>query len=160
MTGDEQILHWYRSLTQVSQDDRADFEIMLLDKKNPKDALVAINGLTMNMMEHGYNKGVFSLLLTAARADNVKAVRLGALGTALFGLTLYDDAFRQSQDIVEQLLDVLAEDGEMAYTILLTLWKAKKTIRIIGPQKDLRDTLVYKLVVVGQEANQAFGRSC
>lgn len=160
MNKHEQILNWYRKISQVTFDDKADFEVMLLDKKNPTDALMAIGGLFINIVERGYKPQLMDLLLLGAQPENVNNVHMRALYCALLAMVIHDDYFSKDTQAIDNLLNILIHSHKTAFKILCSIAHIQKTLKVLGFKKDIKSTLIYQLVVVGQQANQAFDRNC
>ena len=160
MDREEQILNWYLNIQQPTDDDRADLQVMLMDKQHPSDASSAVMGIITNLLQHGFRESLYSMLLMAASKQNAPVVKSRALGAAIFVGTLYDDALRASAAAQEDLLDLLVEQSEAALFALCRISTMRKNMIIMGNVKNLRQTLIYRLVVVGDEANQRFDQSC
>lgn len=160
MNKHEQILNWYRKISQVTFDDKADFEVMLMDKKNPTDALMAIGGLFINIVERGYQPPLMDLILLAAQEENAHTVRTRALYCALLAMVIHDEHFSKDAQAIDNLLNLLIHTHKMAFKMLCSIAHIQKTLKVLGFKKDIKSTLVYQLVVVGQQANQAFDQNC
>ena len=143
-------MNWFRHIRVVTADDKADFEVMLLDHANIEDAKNALLGISMNLIEHGLNLG-----------QNVFQIRNFALNVLISMMAIYDDAIRKQEDFVDRFLDILADDPELPFLHMCLVGKVRNHIFFVGHTvKPTKDTLVFKLTVVGEAANQAFDRSC
>lgn len=155
------ILNWFSHIRVVTEDDKADFAVMLLDHNNTDDAYDALMGIQMNIFKHGLNLGLLDLLLLAAQPDNAERIRDLGLFVLIGSMILYDDAIRKQEDFIEQFLEILSYEQETAFDFMCQLGFIRSHMIVIGaPMKDIKDTLVYQLIVVGEEASQAFDRSC
>ena len=155
------ILSWFANIRVVTEDDIADFRVMLMDHHNTDDAMHAISGIFANLFEHGLNLGLLDLLLMAAQHENEASIRNLAIGELIGAMTLFDDAIRKQDDFIEQFLEILSYDYEMAYDALLRLNFIRSHMIVIGMTlKPVKKTLAYELIIVGEEASQAFDRSC
>jgi len=158
-----QIINWYRDIERVSKDDKADFEVMLLDHRDPTDASAALLGLTLNLVKQGFREEVMSLLFDATETDNVLIIQLQALSHLILLCEIYDTQLRRSRDMQERLLDMLSVHGENALKILIRTHQLQQLLHTQADKStthDIRSTLIYKLVVVGEKANRMFDRSC
>lgn len=82
------------------------------------------------------------------------------MGAAVFIAAIYDDALRSSDKAQEDLLDILADQHDEALFALCRIGAMRKHMIIMGNIKPIRQTLIYRLIVVGEEANQMFDQSC
>lgn len=160
MDREEQIQSWYSNIQSPTDDDRADFEVMLMDIDHPSDASNAVQGIIVNILQNGFRDNMYSLLLLGAKKENASAVKARSLTAAIFIASAYDDNIRRSPAIQEQILDLLAEQQEEALYALCRIGAMRKHMIIMGNVKNIRQTLIYKLIVVGEEANQMFDQSC
>lgn len=158
MKFNQHILSWYQNLKAVSADDKADFEVMLMDRHHDADAVSATVGIMTNLMQNGFESGKFNLLTQAAQSDNLMTVRSLAINGIVLISLLYDPQVRQSADTVENIQDVLVNQQSVALAALITFNAGFK--HLSAPALDVRKTLIYRLVVVGEKANQAFDQSC
>jgi hypothetical protein len=71
-------------------------------------------------------------------------------------------AVRKNYDAqaIDNLLNLLIQTHKMAFKMLCSIAHIQKTLKVLGFKKDIKSTLVYQLVVVGQQANQAFDQNC
>ena len=159
MDKNRQIINWYRDIERVSKDDKADFEVMLLDHRDPADASAALLGLTLNLVKQGFREDVMNLLFDATSSENAKAVQLQALTHLVLLCEIYDEEIRHSRDMQERLLDMLAVHRKTALKVLARSHTLQEAVKEVPPEK-VRDTLLYRLVVVGEEANRMFDQSC
>ena len=159
MNKNRQIIDWYRDIERVSKDDKADFEVMLLDHRNPADASAALLGLTLNLVKQGFREDVMNLMFDATSSDNARAVQLQAVTHLILLCEIYDQEIRRSRDMQERLLDMLEVHRQVALKVLARSNTLQEATGQIPPDK-VRDTLLYKLVVVGEKANRMFDQSC
>ncbi len=157
MTNDNPILVWYANLTNPTGDDQADLDVMLMDKNNPQDAQSAVSGLIRNLLMNGFREPVFRLLISGARKQNAIVVRAKAMAAVIFIATAFDEMIRQSQALQEDLLDMLENQHDEALLALTHYAQMRKHMIIMGkPQKPLRQTLIFSLIVLGDEEQQNF----
>lgn len=158
MEFNQHIVAWYRDLNKASQDDKADFEVMLMDKHHDSDAVSAVLGIMTNQMQNGFEESLFRLLTKAAKSDNLVTVRGLAINGIIIVALLNDHQIRQNAEIIEDILDALVDQQTIALAALIAFNTSFK--RMAMRMIDIRQTLIYRLVVVGEKANQAFDRSC
>jgi len=156
---EEQILNWYRQLTAVTSDDKADFEVMLMDKRNTTDARCALMGMMMNILEVGFNPDVMNMLFAATGKDINHSIQFQAMTALCIGFVLHDPSIRQYPELIERMLDLLAEQREQLIGIVCSLNTLNRHMLTIGKKPDIRQSLLYRLVIVGEAAHQAFDQS-
>ena len=59
-------------------DDKADYEVMLLDHNNTDDAVAAVTGLMLNLLRGTYREDVLLLLIEGTRGGNAPLVQYHA----------------------------------------------------------------------------------
>ena len=156
MDKNTQIMEWYRGLSRISQDDKADFDVMLLDHKNPTDATSAMLGIALNLSERGVRYDIMSLLFDAAKTENSPLVQQQAISNILTLCWICDDTVRQDKDLQESLLDMIADHTDECMQHLHFVYMLhNKNIRK-GHIKNLNETLIYRLIVVGEKAQEEF----
>lgn len=145
-------MQWYRSLRRVTEDDRLDLGVMLIDRHHPEDALAAITGIITNTLENGWQEELMCMLAWAAMPDREDKVRTKAMIGLLLFCYMYDQPTRLSHKLHEALLDMLEQpqQREMAINILRSLNDIKQAVMFVGGKKvPMRQTFIYHLVVVG-----------
>ncbi len=149
-------MEWYRGLDRISKDDKADFDVMLLDHKNPTDATSAMLGIALNLSEKGMRYDVMSLLFDATHKDNEPLVRQQAIAHILTLCWISDDFVRQNRDLQESLLDMIADniDDCLGHLHFVYLMHGKNILK--AHVKPLQETLIYRLIVVGDHAHELF----
>jgi len=165
----EHISDWYRQIDRVSMDDKADYEVMLLDHNNTDDAVAAVTGLMLNLLRGTYREDVLLLLIDGTRGENAPLVQYHALVEVLQMCILYDHQIRHSRDVQEALLDMLETHGERAIDFLHKMYVLNRGVlrqllsSLLSPNSpysnqvsDLRSTLIFQLVVVGQRGQSLF----
>ena len=157
MDSDNQIYLWYANLTNPSEDDRADLGVMLMDTNNPQDAQQAVMGLIQNLLMNGFREPVFRLLIMGANHENALVVRAKSMAAVIFIAATFDDLVRQSQTIQEDLLDMLENEHHEALLALKHYAQIRKHMIVMGrAQKPLRRTLIFSLIVLGDDEQQFF----
>ncbi len=151
-----QIEDWYHQLERVSQDDQADFEVMLLDHHDPADASAAIMGTAMNLMEKGIRNDLMQLLFKATHSANERSVQLQAITHIISLYWMQDDIVRSNRDLQEWLLDMLADHPGEIPQYVHALWQAHKKLNHLQHVKDLKQTLLYEVAIVGERERKEF----
>lgn len=154
MDNRSQITQWYRQLSRVTEDDGLDLDALLLDKRHPEDALAALYGLATNLLENGFREEIILLITQCAHPDCHQLVRERALYSLIIACTMFDSQVRLSRDIQDSLLSLLepVETRLQAWNTLRMIDKAHDAVLFIGGKKTpLRKTLIYHLVVVGED---------
>lgn len=150
-------------------DDKADYEVMLLDHNNTDDAVAAVTGLMLNLLRGTYREDVLLLLIDGTRGENAPLVQYHALVEVLQMCILYDQQIRRSRDVQEALLDMLETHSGRALDFLHKMYIVNRgvlrqllssllTQDSSSPQqvKELRSTLIFQLIVVGEKAQSLF----
>lgn len=154
------IFQWYHELKEVTGDDKADFEVMLEDTSDSQDAEDAIVGMIFNTLERGLNPTLFMMAMSATEEGRLPMIQdYGEMAVLIFAI-LYDRQFRNNQDLIDAFLEMLSLRGDKTLKNLCYINRLKKNVVAIGMPIEIRNTLVFSLVVVGEEANRAFDRSC
>ena len=78
-----EIFDLYRTNTIFSQDDVADFYVYTQDTTNPTDGLMAIAGLTINLIDNQWNKDNLMLLITCCDGISPKGFERVVIGLLL-----------------------------------------------------------------------------
>lgn len=133
---------------------------MLLNRRNPSEAISAIIGILTNQVEKSYNESIFELLIEAARPDNRREITSLAIGAITLIMCLYDQQIRSNSKVVEDVQDILVGQQDIALPALIAFNKFMPNLSFITHNTtDVRQTLIYRLVVVGEAAHQAFDRN-
>lgn len=157
MDNDNPVHAWYANLSNPTSDDRADLEVMFMDKNNTQDARLAVTGLIQNLLMNGYREPVFRLLIAGAKKENALTVKAKALAAVIFIAATFDEQIRQSQALQEDLLDMLEEQHHEALLAISHYAQIRKHMIIMGkPQKPLKQTLIFSLIVLGDDERQFF----
>lgn len=147
-------MQWYRTLRRVTEDDRLDLDVMLLDHRHPEDALAAITGMITNLLENGWQEELMCMLARAAMPGQMDAPRIKAMIALLLFCYMYDQPTRLSHKLHEALLDMLEQpqQRETALTVLRNMNNVKQAVMFVGGKKlPLHQTFIYHLVAVGIE---------
>ena len=131
-----------------------------MDMRHPDDASSAVMGIITNLLQRGFRDRLFSLLILAARKQNATVVKARAMAATIFIASAYDEAVRGSEAVQEDLLDLIAEQPDTALFAICRIGMMRRHMIIMGNVKDIRKTLINRLIVVGEEANRMFDQSC
>lgn len=156
MNRSEQISDWYKNLTRVSKDDKADYEVMLMDKENTDDAVAAITGMLLNLLQGTYKEDVLLLMIDGTRRENALLVQYHSMVEVLQMCLLYDKQIRRSRDVQEALLNMLEHQQSMAIELLHKMFVLNKKLLSNLVSQDLHSSLIYRLVVVGERQQAQF----
>jgi len=156
MQGSNQIQDWYAQLTKVSMDDKADLDVLLLDKKHPEDAIEAIEGIKKNLMQGLYKEDLLLLLLDCTKGDVPPLVQRHAIVDATHLCLIYDEQIARSRVIQEAILEMLSYHQDIVVTTLRKMYDLQKIIQRHDFQAEIQRSLIFHLAVVGKDSLRFF----
>ena len=124
-----EIFDYYKSATSFSQDDVADFYVYTQDSTNPTDGLMAIAGLTINLVENKWNKDNLMLLITCCDGispDGFERVVVGLLLTMM----QHDTLIRRDRALLSEIQEVLTYAPELSFTALSNIARTTQMKRM------------------------------
>lgn len=106
------LFHIFRTNEAVEVEDLADYQVILLDTAQPKQAAMAITALTIYQLEHGFDRGRFQMMLWAMSRNCPEEVRV----RAIVGLLLICGRLSVKDPwALEKMADLLSYDSELAF---------------------------------------------
>ena len=124
-----EIFDYYKSATSFSQDDVADFYVYTQDSTNPTDGLMAIAGLTINLVENKWNKDNLMLLITCCDGilpEGFERVVVGLLLTMM----QHDTLIRRDRALLSEIQEVLTYAPELSFTALSNIARTTQMKRM------------------------------
>lgn len=112
-----EIFDYYRSATSFSQDDVADFYVYTQDSVHPTDGLMAIAGLTINLLENPWNQDHFMLLITCCDGISPEGFERVVVGL-LLAMMQHDTYIRRDRNLLGEIQEVLTYAPELSFTAL------------------------------------------
>lgn len=145
----QHIQDWYTRIQVPTYDDIEDLRVMLLDMHDNADAHAAIDGISNNLLENGWNEELM-LLLTMGCMPNVEPEIMdkSMLILVLF-LIMYDDTFRLSKAVIDSVLEIISypDCQDQMFQYLSMIDQTKNAFRILDFHSlDIHHSLLYELV--------------
>lgn len=112
-----EIFDYYRSATSFSQDDVADFYVYTQDSVHPTDGLMAIAGLTINLLENPWNQDHLMLLITCCDGISPEGFERVVVGL-LLAMMQHDTYIRRDRNLLGEIQEVLTYAPELSFTAL------------------------------------------
>lgn len=123
------IFDTYRLLDTLSHEDEADFRVYLQDPDNLEDGLMAVAGLTLNLLENDWDERKLMTILTSCDGiapEMFERILVGVILTMM----KYDREIRHNQALLEDLQEVLTFAPELSYTALCNIARTTQVKRI------------------------------
>ena len=111
------IFEHYRSHTSFTEDDIADFHLYVQDPIETTDGLMAIAGLTINLLENPWNEENLMLMLTSCEGITPQAFERVIVGLLLVMIT-HDSHIRRDRVLLGEIQEVLTYAPELSFTAL------------------------------------------
>lgn len=124
-----EIFDLYRTNTSFSQDDVADFYIYTQDTANPTDGLMAIAGLTINLIENPWNKDNLMLLITCCDGISPEGFERVVVGLLLI-MMRHDTYIRRDRELLGEIQEVLTYAPELSFTALSNIARTTQMKRM------------------------------
>lgn len=124
-----EIFDLYRTNTIFSQDDVADFYVYTQDTTNPTDGLMAIAGLTINLLENQWNKDNLMLLITCCDGISPKGFERVVVGLLLV-MIQHDTYIRRDRELLGEIQEVLTYAPELSFTALSNIARTTQMKRM------------------------------
>lgn len=124
-----EIFDYYKSATSFSQDDVADFYVYTQDSTNPTDGLMAIAGLTINLVENKWNKDNLMLLITCCDGISPEGFERVVVGL-LLTMMQHDTLIRRDRALLSEIQEVLTYAPELSFTALSNIARTTQMKRM------------------------------
>ena len=124
-----ELFDYYRSATSFSQDDVADFYVYIQDSTNPLDGLMAIAGLTINLLENQWNKDNLMLLITCCDGISPEGFERVVVGL-LLTMMQHDRYIRRDRTLLGEIQEVLTYAPELSFTALSNIARTTQMKRM------------------------------
>ena len=123
------IFDTYRLLDTLTHEDEADFRVYLQDPDNLEDGLMAVAGLTLNLLENDWDERKLMTILTSCDGIAPEMFERILVGVILI-MMKYDREIRHNQALLEDLQEVLTFAPELSYTALCNIARTTQVKRI------------------------------
>lgn len=124
-----EIFDYYRSATSFSQDDVADFYVYTQDSVHPTDGLMAIAGLTINILENPWNQDHLMLLITCCDGISPEGFERVVVGL-LLAMMQHDTYIRRDRNLLGEIQEVLTYAPELSFTALSNIARTTQMKRM------------------------------
>ena len=124
-----EIFDYYRSHTTFSEDDMADFRVYVQDPTNTTDGLMAVAGLTINLLEHSFNEDNLMLMLTSCDGISPEAFERVVVGLLLI-MMQHDVPIRRDRVLLGEMQEVLTYAPELSFTALSNIARTTQIKRM------------------------------
>ena len=124
-----EIFDYYRSATSFSQDDVADFYVYTQDSVHPTDGLMAIAGLTINLLENPWNQDHLMLLITCCDGISPEGFERVVVGL-LLAMMQHDTYIRRDRALLGEIQEVLTYAPELSFTALSNIARTTQMKRM------------------------------
>lgn len=124
-----EIFDYYRSATSFSQDDVADFYVYTQDSVHSTDGLMAIAGLTINLLENPWNQDNLMLLITCCDGISPEGFERVVVGL-LLAMMQHDTYIRRDRNLLGEIQEVLTYAPELSFTALSNIARTTQMKRM------------------------------
>lgn len=124
-----EIFDYYHSHTTFSEDDMADFRVYIQDPIHTTDGLMAIAGLTINLLENPWNEDNLMLLLTSCDGISPEGFERVVVGLLLV-MIQHDTAIRRNRLLLGEIQEVLTYAPELSFTALSNIARTTQIKRM------------------------------
>ena len=124
-----EIFDYYRSHTTFSEDDVADFYVYTQDTSNTIDGLMAIAGLTINLLENPWSKDNLMLLITCCDGITPEGFERVVVGLLLV-MIQHDTYIRRDRALLGEIQEVLTYAPELSFTALSNIARTTQIKRM------------------------------
>lgn len=124
-----EIFDYYRCHTNFSEDDMADFCVYVQDPINTTDGLMAIAGLTVNLLENPWSEDNLMLLLTSCDGISPECFERVVVGLLLV-MIQHDSAIRRDKLLLGEIQEVLTYAPELSFTALSNIARTTQMKRM------------------------------
>lgn len=117
----DDIFDFYRDSVILTEDDCADFLVIVQDAHAPADGAMAVTGLTLALLERDWSKEKMLLLMKAFSLVQLDRVRERIIVGLLLLLMKYNTIVRENADLYDIIQDILTEEPELSFTALCNI---------------------------------------
>ena len=136
-----EIFDYYRTHTSLSEDDMADFRVYVQDPINTTDGLMAIAGLTINLLENPWNEDNLMLMLTSCDGISPEGFERVVVGLLLV-MMQHDTHIRRNRLLLGEMQEVLTYAPELSFTALTNIARTTQIKRMEHFNQQLTNELL------------------
>lgn len=131
----------YRLLETLTHEDEADFRVYLQDPDDLEDGLMAVAGLTLNLLENHWSENKLMTILTSCDGIAPEIFERILVGVILI-MMRYDREIRHNQFLLNDLQEVLTFAPELSYTALSNIARTTQIQRMEQFNRQLTQELM------------------
>ena len=124
-----EIFEYYRTHTSFSEEDMADFRVYVHDPISPTDGMMAIAGLTINLLENAWNEDNLMLMLTSCDGISPEGFERVVVGLLLV-MVQHDKHIRRDRVLLGEIQEVLTYAPELSFTALSNIARTTQMKRM------------------------------
>ena len=126
MSKSNDIFDFYRETVILTEDDCADFLVIVQDTLSPDDGAMAVSGITLALLERDWSKEKLLLLMKAFSLTTSDIIRERVVVGLLLAMMKYNTIVRNTIDLLDTIQDILTEEPELSFTALCNIARTAK----------------------------------
>ena len=126
MSKSNDIFDFYRETVILTEDDCADFLVIVQDSLSPDDGAMAVSGITLALLERDWSKEKLLLLMKAFSLTTSDIIRERVVVGLLLAMMKYNTVVRNTTDLLDTIQDILTEEPELSFTALCNIARTAK----------------------------------
>ena len=126
MSKSNDIFDFYRETVILTEDDCADFLVIVQDSLSPDDGAMAVSGITLALLERDWSKEKLLLLMKAFSLTTSDIIRERVVVGLLLAMMKYNTIVRNTTDLLDTIQDILTEEPELSFTALCNIARTAK----------------------------------
>lgn len=139
---ESEIFDYYRTTRTLDEEDKLDYLSMVCDAPDVSVGAMAVAGLTLSLIENGWDKDRMRLLIQSLRPENELIVIKRALVGLLLVMVQHDTVVRTDTDTLEQVQEVLTIDPEVTFNALCDIARTTQVERVVACNKNMTRDLM------------------
>lgn len=116
-----EIFDYYREAVVLTEDDCADFLVVVQDLSAEDEGAMAVSGLSLALLERDWSKEKVLLLMKAFQLQTADIVRERIIVGIILLLVKHNAIVRLQTDMHDMIQDVLTDEPELSFTALCNI---------------------------------------
>lgn len=116
-----EIFDYYRDAVVLTEDDCADFLVLVQDVSAEAEGAMAVSGLSLALLERDWSKERVLLLMKAFQLQTADIVRERIIVGIILLLVKHNAIVRLQTDMHDMIQDVLTDEPELSFTALCNI---------------------------------------
>jgi hypothetical protein len=116
-----EIFDYYREAVVLTEDDCADFLVLVQDLSAETEGAMAVSGLSLALLERDWSKERVLLLMKAFQLQTADIVRERIIVGIILLLVKHNAIVRLQTDMHDMIQDVLTDEPELSFTALCNI---------------------------------------